>query len=102
MAESRDIRRSTSPSFEWSHSPTFDVTVASGTLKSNTFEANQTTAFAGVAANHTKVLQASGGNMAGQMFLLVNDGSVGHSTGDLIVRLTNQGGAPTDANFKAG
>ena len=52
------------------------------------------------AANHAAILQATGGNMNGQMFLLINDGSVGYSTGDLIVRLTNTTGTLTSANFK--
>jgi hypothetical protein len=40
--------------------------------------------------------------MAGQVFLLINDASVGYSTGDLIVRLSNTTGTLTDTNFKVG
>jgi hypothetical protein len=89
-------------SFSWTQALTFDGTVG-GVLKSNTFEANLTTAFAGVAADHAKVFMATSGNMQGQMFLLINDASVGYSSGDLIVRLTNTNPAAlTDANFKVG
>jgi len=88
-------------SFAWNHSLTFDGTVT-GQLKSTTFEANLTTAFAGVAANHAEMFQATSGNMMGQVFLLINDSSVGYSTGDLIVRLTNQTGTLTSSNFKVG
>jgi len=88
--------------FVWNHSLTFDNTVLTGQLKSTTFEANLTTAFAGVSADHAAVFTATGGNMTGQTFLLINDSSVGYSTGDLIVRLTNQTGSLTNSNFKVG
>jgi hypothetical protein len=89
-------------SFSWTQALTFDSTVASGRLNSTTLETNLTTAFAGVAANHAKAFQATTGNMAGQVFLLINDASVGYQTGDLVVRMNNTTGALSDSNFKVG
>lgn len=89
-------------SFAWNHSLTFDGTVG-GTLTTRSLEANLTAAFAGVGANHAAILQATSGNMQGRMFLLINDGSVGYSTGDLVVRLTNTNPATlSDGNFNVG
>jgi hypothetical protein len=90
----------TKDSFVWSQVITFDGTVG-GVLKTTAFEQNLTDAFSTVGADHAAILQATSGNMQGQMFLLINDASAGYAPGDLIVRLTNTDPLTfSDANFK--
>jgi len=57
--------------------------------RTTNFEDNLGSAFGGATAIHAAIPQATGGNMNGQMFLLINDSVAGYQTGDLIVRLTN-------------
>ena len=55
-----------------------------------------------VSGNHAELFQATSGDMSGQVFLLINDGTPGYQTGDLIVRMNNTAGTLTDSNFKVG
>ncbi len=88
-----------SDSFFWSQSITFDGTV-NALLRTTTLDDNLATAFGSIAANHAAIVEASGGNLSGQMFLLINDGTAGYQPGDLVVRLAGTDPATfLSANF---
>ena len=91
-------------SFSWTHSVTWAGTVG-GALRSSNFENDLTAAFTGLGAERAAVFKATSGNMAGQVFLLINDGATGFQAGsDVIVRLANNTDTSTFSNgtFKVG